>query len=34
MWPFRYFGQFTVAEDALDPEDLIFPQFGSKHVGP
>ncbi|KAF7308348.1 Zinc finger protein 1 [Mycena chlorophos] len=24
MWPFRYFGQHTVAEDTLDPEDLIF----------
>ncbi|KAI3597799.1 hypothetical protein WG66_012548 [Moniliophthora roreri] len=49
MWPFRYFGQFTVAEDTLDPEDLIFPraatrvgpkyqpvfpEFGSKHMGP
>ncbi|KAF7309944.1 Zinc finger protein 1 [Mycena indigotica] len=26
MWPFRYFGQHTVAEDTLDPEDLIFPR--------
>lgn len=28
MWPFRYFGQYTVAEDTLDEEDLIFPRCG------
>ncbi|KAF9560108.1 hypothetical protein CPC08DRAFT_708307 [Agrocybe pediades] len=33
MWPFRYFGQYTVAEDTLDPEDLIFPRTASR-VGP
>ncbi|KAF9038560.1 hypothetical protein BJ165DRAFT_1416696 [Panaeolus papilionaceus] len=33
MWPFRYFGQHTVAEDTLDPEDLIFPRTASR-VGP
>ncbi|KAN0109125.1 hypothetical protein V8E52_009647 [Russula decolorans] len=26
MWPFRYFGLHTVAEDTLDPDDLIFPR--------
>ncbi|KAK7056506.1 putative PHD type zinc finger protein with BAH domain-containing protein [Paramarasmius palmivorus] len=30
MWPFRYFGQFTVAEDTLDPEDLIFPRAATR----
>ncbi|KAJ6519015.1 hypothetical protein C8R45DRAFT_1116957, partial [Mycena sanguinolenta] len=33
MWPFRYFGQYTVAEDTLDPEDLIFPRAGTR-LGP
>ncbi|KAJ7066423.1 hypothetical protein C8F01DRAFT_981507 [Mycena amicta] len=33
MWPFRYFGQHTVAEDTLDPEDLIFPRTASR-LGP
>ncbi|KAJ3528710.1 hypothetical protein NM688_g7960 [Phlebia brevispora] len=37
MWPFRYFGQYTVAEDTLDPDDLIFPRaatrVGSKFQG-
>ncbi|KAJ7625490.1 hypothetical protein FB45DRAFT_67118 [Roridomyces roridus] len=33
MWPFRYFGQFTVAEDTLDPEDLIFPRAATR-LGP
>ncbi|KAF8159372.1 hypothetical protein B0H34DRAFT_654907 [Crassisporium funariophilum] len=33
MWPFRYFGQHTVAEDTLDPEDLIFPRTASR-IGP
>ncbi|PPQ64354.1 hypothetical protein CVT24_008423 [Panaeolus cyanescens] len=33
MWPFRYFGQHTVAEDTLDAEDLIFPRTASR-VGP
>ncbi|KAF8972764.1 hypothetical protein BDZ97DRAFT_1649930 [Flammula alnicola] len=33
MWPFRYFGQHTVAEDTLDPDDLIFPRTASR-VGP
>ncbi|KAF8892173.1 hypothetical protein BD779DRAFT_1670511 [Infundibulicybe gibba] len=30
MWPFRYFGQYTVAEDTLDPDDLIFPRTGTR----
>lgn len=30
MWPFRYFGQFTVAEDTLDEEDLIFPRTATR----
>ncbi|CAL1714076.1 unnamed protein product [Somion occarium] len=33
MWPFRYFGQYTVAEDTLDPEDFIFPRAATR-VGP
>ncbi|EAU90390.2 ZNF1 [Coprinopsis cinerea okayama7 len=31
MWPFRYFGQHTVAEDTLDEEDLIFPRTATRH---
>ncbi|KZT25327.1 hypothetical protein NEOLEDRAFT_1169507 [Neolentinus lepideus HHB14362 ss-1] len=30
MWPFRYFGLYTVAEDTLDPEDLIFPRTATR----
>ncbi|KAF5319058.1 hypothetical protein D9611_012669 [Ephemerocybe angulata] len=30
MWPFRYFGQYTVAEDTLDEEDLIFPRTATR----
>ncbi|TFK39718.1 hypothetical protein BDQ12DRAFT_697826 [Crucibulum laeve] len=30
MWPFRYFGQHTVAEDTLDSEDLIFPRTATR----
>lgn len=33
MWPFRYFGQYTVAVDTLDPDDLIFPRAATR-VGP
>ncbi|THH30088.1 hypothetical protein EUX98_g4095 [Antrodiella citrinella] len=33
MWPFRYFGQYTVAEDTLNPDDLIFPRAATR-VGP
>ncbi|KAF9233474.1 hypothetical protein BU15DRAFT_90328 [Melanogaster broomeanus] len=33
MWPFRYFGQYTVAEDTLDPDDLVFPRAATR-VGP
>lgn len=33
MWPFRYFGHFTVAEDTVDPEDIIFPRAATR-VGP
>ncbi|KAF7308950.1 Zinc finger protein 1 [Mycena kentingensis (nom. inval.)] len=33
MWPFRYFGQHTIAEDTLDPEDLIFPRTAIR-LGP
>ncbi|EGO22633.1 hypothetical protein SERLADRAFT_451461 [Serpula lacrymans var. lacrymans S7.9] len=33
LWPFRYFGQYTVAEDTLDPDDLIFPRAATR-VGP
>ncbi|KAJ3483064.1 hypothetical protein NLI96_g6566 [Meripilus lineatus] len=33
MWPFRYFGQYTVADDTLDPDDLIFPRTATR-VGP
>lgn len=33
MWPFRYFGLYTVAEDTLDPDDLIFPKAATR-VGP
>ncbi|KAJ9119411.1 hypothetical protein QFC24_005644 [Naganishia onofrii] len=25
-WNFRYFGQYTVAEDSIDPDDPIFPR--------
>ncbi|KAG6829064.1 hypothetical protein H0H92_005838 [Tricholoma furcatifolium] len=31
MWPFRYFGQYTIAEDTLDPDDLIFPRTATRH---
>ncbi|KAG6816143.1 hypothetical protein H0H87_008320 [Tephrocybe sp. NHM501043] len=31
LWPFRYFGQHTVAEDTLDPDDLIFPRTATRH---
>jgi hypothetical protein len=38
MWPFRYFGLHTVAEDTLDPDDLIFPRattrLGPKYQAP
>ncbi|KZP17574.1 hypothetical protein FIBSPDRAFT_957028 [Athelia psychrophila] len=30
MWPFRYFGQHTIAEDTLDPDDLINPRTASR----
>lgn len=30
MWPFRYFGQYTVAEDTLDPDDFIFPRAATR----
>ncbi|CAE6432843.1 unnamed protein product [Rhizoctonia solani] len=30
MWPFRYFGLYTVAEDTLDPDDLIFPKAATR----
>ncbi|KAG7445124.1 uncharacterized protein BT62DRAFT_898517 [Guyanagaster necrorhizus] len=33
MWPFRYFGQYTVAEDTLDADDLISPRAPTR-VGP
>ncbi|KAI0791951.1 hypothetical protein C8Q75DRAFT_610949 [Abortiporus biennis] len=33
MWPFRYFGLYTIAEDTLDPDDLIFPRAASR-IGP
>ncbi|KAI0675865.1 hypothetical protein C8Q78DRAFT_353648 [Trametes maxima] len=33
MWPFRYFGLYTFAEDTLDPDDLIFPRAATR-VGP
>ncbi|THH17442.1 hypothetical protein EW146_g3363 [Bondarzewia mesenterica] len=33
MWPFRYFGLYTVAEDTLDPDDLIFPRTATR-MGP
>ncbi|KAH7867753.1 PHD-zinc-finger like domain-containing protein [Lentinula edodes] len=33
LWPFRYFGQYTLVEDTLDPEDLIFPRAATR-VGP
>ncbi|KAI0730597.1 hypothetical protein C8Q76DRAFT_832983 [Earliella scabrosa] len=33
MWPFRYFGLYTFAEDILDPDDLIFPRAATR-VGP
>ncbi|TDL26726.1 hypothetical protein BD410DRAFT_783841 [Rickenella mellea] len=33
LWPFRYFGLFTVAEDTLDPNDLIFPRAATR-IGP
>ncbi|KAA1470162.1 hypothetical protein DENSPDRAFT_835896 [Dentipellis sp. KUC8613] len=33
MWPFRYFGLYTVAEDTLDPDDLIFPRAATR-LGP
>ncbi|KAF8909530.1 hypothetical protein CPB85DRAFT_1221968 [Mucidula mucida] len=33
MWPFRYFGQHTIAEDTLDPDDLISPRAPTR-VGP
>lgn len=30
MWPFRYFGLHTVAEDTLDPDDFIFPRAATR----
>ncbi|CAE6467003.1 unnamed protein product [Rhizoctonia solani] len=30
MWPFRYFGLYTVAQDTLDPDDLIFPKAATR----
>ncbi|KIY68025.1 hypothetical protein CYLTODRAFT_431056 [Cylindrobasidium torrendii FP15055 ss-10] len=33
MWPFRYFGQYTCAEETLDPDDLISPRAPIR-VGP
>ncbi|KAH8110725.1 hypothetical protein DFH11DRAFT_1618256 [Phellopilus nigrolimitatus] len=33
LWPFRYFGLYTVAEDTMDPDDLIFPRAATR-VGP
>ncbi|KAF8628715.1 hypothetical protein AX17_005937 [Amanita inopinata Kibby_2008] len=30
MWPFRYFGQYTVAEDTLDQDDFIFPRTATR----
>ncbi|KAJ3740275.1 hypothetical protein DFH05DRAFT_1426471 [Lentinula detonsa] len=33
LWPFRYFGQYTLVGDTLDPEDLIFPRAATR-VGP
>ncbi|KAL5536689.1 SNT2 [Sanghuangporus sanghuang] len=33
LWPFRYFGLYTVAEDTVDPDDLIFPRAATR-VGP
>ncbi|KAG8958510.1 putative PHD type zinc finger protein with BAH domain-containing protein, partial [Tulasnella sp. 419] len=33
MWPYRYFGLYTVAEDTLDPDDMIFPRTTTR-VGP
>ncbi|KAF9061938.1 hypothetical protein BDP27DRAFT_1406433 [Rhodocollybia butyracea] len=33
LWPFRYFGQYTLVEDTLDTEDLIFPRAATR-VGP
>ncbi|KAG8900284.1 putative PHD type zinc finger protein with BAH domain-containing protein [Tulasnella sp. 403] len=33
MWPYRYFGYYTVAEDTLDPDDMIFPRAATR-VGP
>ncbi|KAF9512676.1 hypothetical protein BS47DRAFT_1393978 [Hydnum rufescens UP504] len=32
MWPFRYFGLYTDAEDTLDPDDLIFPRAATRVV--
>nr|XP_031861887.1 uncharacterized protein CI109_002716 [Kwoniella shandongensis]KAA5528959.1 hypothetical protein CI109_002716 [Kwoniella shandongensis] len=29
-WPWRYFGLYTRAEDALDPEDAIFPRAATR----
>ncbi|WWC59192.1 uncharacterized protein I303_101741 [Kwoniella dejecticola CBS 10117] len=29
-WPWRYFGLYTTPEDALDPEDAIFPRAATR----
>lgn len=33
MWAYRYFGLHTVAEDTLDPDDMIFPRAATR-IGP
>ncbi|KAG9042537.1 putative PHD type zinc finger protein with BAH domain-containing protein [Tulasnella sp. UAMH 9824] len=33
MWPYRYFGLHTFAEDTLDPDDMIFPRAATR-IGP
>ncbi|KIJ55283.1 hypothetical protein M422DRAFT_57796 [Sphaerobolus stellatus SS14] len=30
MWSFRYFGIYTIAEDTLDPEDIIYPRTNTR----
>ncbi|EIN03844.1 hypothetical protein PUNSTDRAFT_77480 [Punctularia strigosozonata HHB-11173 SS5] len=30
MWPFRYFGQYTVAQDTIDEDDFIFPRAATR----
>ncbi|KAG8995660.1 putative PHD type zinc finger protein with BAH domain-containing protein [Tulasnella sp. JGI-2019a] len=30
QWPYRYFGLYTVADDTLDPDDMIWPRAATR----